>query len=47
VRTQAADSRHAILQAIEQSMQGAALPPALQETLARAKQAVQSAAPQG
>jgi len=42
-RAEVADSRQAILQAIEESMQGAVLPPALHETLARAKQAIQSA----
>lgn len=42
VRTEVADSRQCVLQAIEESMQGTVLPPALQETLARAKQAIQS-----
>ncbi|HEY6923504.1 MAG TPA: hypothetical protein VI653_08555, partial [Steroidobacteraceae bacterium] len=43
VRAAVADSRQAILQAIEESMQGAVLPPALHETLTRARQAIQSA----
>jgi hypothetical protein len=43
IRAEVADSRQAILRAIEESMQAAVLPPTLQETLARAKQAIQSA----
>ena len=44
VRAKVADSRQALLQAIEESMQGGAvLPPAVHETLVRARQAIQSA----
>jgi hypothetical protein len=42
-RAEAPDTRQAILQTIEESLQRAVLPSALLETLARAKQAIQSA----
>ena len=42
--SRASSGRDATLQAIEKSLQNGALPPALRETLARAKQAIQGAA---